>query len=528
MADLLSLSEAAKLLNITEDELRTLAQESKINGVRSDDDFSFKEAELQRYADEQGITLGDDASVLVDEGGEGSVFTGEGAAGDSDLKLADEIDDDLELMDGADQSMELDLSGELDLLDDESEDDGEQDPNENTQFSLGDGNLDLDDLSLDLADDDEDLDPNEKTVFGGELDLDADELSLELDDVDQNEKTVFGGALPEGDALDLVPDDELAIDLGGGADENEDTQFAFGADGFQIDDDELVIGDDAELAGGAGSSDIALAGDSGINLGSPADSGISLEDGAVNLVGGSSPSLELPEDISDIQQDDEFMLAPSDELSEESDSGSQIIALSDSVQFGDPAAVGGDAPADPFAGAAPAAPFEGGAPADPFAPASMGPAIGGLDPNMGGVQAAAPMAMGGPDPFGSMGPEVGELEAPMPVVGPADTAADPPYTYFNVIGLLVIIIIQALVAVMMVELISNIWGIYRDTWEPGTETSIGKPILDMFKDLVNNENWISILGGVMGGFFLVLIIGWIVDGNRAKKQSASELPPTLG
>ncbi|MCH2612887.1 MAG: hypothetical protein MK006_17625, partial [Pirellulales bacterium] len=152
MANLLSLSEAAKLLNITADELRTLAQESKINGVRSDDGFSFKAAELHRYAAEQGITLGDDASALADEGGEGSVITSEGAAGDSDLKLADEIDDVLKLMDEPDQSMELDLSGELDLLDDESEDDGEQDPNENTKFSLGDGNLDLDDLSLDLAD----------------------------------------------------------------------------------------------------------------------------------------------------------------------------------------------------------------------------------------------------------------------------------------------------------------------------------------------------------------------------------------
>ena len=113
MADLLSLSEAAKLLKITEDELRTLAQESKINGVRSDDGFSFKEAELQRYADEQGITLGDDASLLVEEGGAGSVITGDGVTADNDLKLADETDD-LELMDEADQSMELDLSGELD------------------------------------------------------------------------------------------------------------------------------------------------------------------------------------------------------------------------------------------------------------------------------------------------------------------------------------------------------------------------------------------------------------------------------
>ena len=523
MADLLSLSEAAKLLKITEDELRTLAQESKINGVRSDDGFSFKEAELQRYADEQGITLGDDASLLVEEGGAGSVITGDGVTADNDLKLADETDD-LELMDEADQSMELDLSGELDLLDDESEDEGEQDPNENTKFSLGDGNLDLDDLSLDLADDDEDLDPNEKTVFGGELDLDADELSLEFDDADQNEKTVFGGALPEGDALDLVPDDELAIDLDD-ADENEDTQFAIGADGFQIDDDELVIGDDAELAGGPGSSDVALAGDSGINLGSPADSGISLEDGAVDLVGGSSPSLELPEDISDIQQDDEFMLAPSDELSEESDSGSQVIALSDSVQFGDPAAIGGDVQADPFGGGTPADPFAGGAPADPgVAPAPLGPAIGGLDSNMGGIEPAPA------DPFAQMGPGPDDLRVPAPVMpgAPADTATDPPYTYFNVIGLLVIIIIQALVAVMMVELISNIWGIYRDTWQPGTNTSIGRPILDMFKDLVNNENWLSILGGVMGGFFLVLIIGGIVDRKSAKKQSASELPPTLG
>ena len=523
MADLLSLSEAAKLLKITEDELRTLAQESKINGVRSDDGFSFKEAELQRYADEQGITLGDDASLLVEEGGAGSVITGDGVTADNDLKLADETDD-LELMDEADQSMELDLSGELDLLDDESEDDGEQDPNENTKFSLGDGNLDLDDLSLDLADDDEDLDPNENTVFGGELDLDGDELSLDFDDADQNEKTVFGGALPEGDALDLIPDDELAIDLDD-VDENEDTQFAIGADGFQIDDDELVIGDDAELAGGTGSSDVALAGDSGINLGSPADSGISLEDGAVDLVGGSSPSLELPEDISDIQQDDEFMLAPSDELSEESDSGSQVIALSDSVQFGDPAAIGGDAQADPFAGSTPADPFAGGAPANPSAaPAPLGPAIGGLDSNMGGIEPASA------DPFGQMGPAPDDLPTPAAVLpgAPTDTAADPPYTYFNVIGLLVIIIIQALVAVMMVELISNIWGIYRDTWQPGTDTSIGRPILDMFKDLVNNENWLSILGGVMGGFFLVLIIGGIVDRKSAKKQSASELPPTLG
>ena len=524
MADLLSLSEAAKLLNITEDDLRTLAQESKINGVRSNDGFSFKEAELQRYADEQGITLGDDASVLVNEGGEGSVITGDGAAADSDLKLADELDDDLELIDGADQSMELDLSGELDLLDDESEDDSEQDPNENTKFSLGDGSLDLDDLSLDLADDEDDLDPNEKTVFGGELDLDADELSLELDDVDQDDKTIFGGTLPEGDALNLDGDDELAIDLDD-ADENEDTQFAIGTDGFQIDDDELVIGDDSELAGGAGSSDVALAGDSGINLGSPSDSGISLEEGAVDLIGGSSPSLELPEDISDIQQDDEFMLAPSDELSEESDSGSQVIALSDSVQFGDPLAVGGAAPVDPLAGNAPADPLAGNVPADPFAGAApLGPAIGGLDPNMGGV-APAPA-----DPFGQMGPGPNDLATPAPVLAgaPADTAADPPYTFFNVIGLFIIILIQALVAVMMVELISNIWGIYRDSWQPGADTSIGKPVLDMFKGLVNNENWLHILGGVMGGFFLVLIIGWIVDGKSAKKQSASELPPTLG
>src|SRR5690606_36717664 len=102
-----------------------------------------------------------------------------------------------------------------------------------------------------------------------------------------------------------------------------------------LDDDELVLGS------GAGSDVTLGAGDSGINLGNPSDSGLSLEE-PLELSGGSgAESLELGEDeMLDLDKsmggsDDDFMLTPvEDGLDEESDSGSQVIAL-DSEDFED-------------------------------------------------------------------------------------------------------------------------------------------------------------------------------------------------
>ena len=96
-------------------------------------------------------------------------------------------------------------------------------------------------------------------------------------------------------------------------------------------DDDLVLG---------GGSDItASSGDSGISLGNPADSGISLEQ-PLELGGSSIEMMELGEDdvisleedtdldsATQLKSDDDFLLTPVDEGGDDSDSGSQVIAL---------------------------------------------------------------------------------------------------------------------------------------------------------------------------------------------------------
>ncbi len=106
-----------------------------------------------------------------------------------------------------------------------------------------------------------------------------------------------------------------------------------------LDDDDLVLGS------GAGSDVTAGAGDSGISLGNPSDSGLSLEEplelssgsGVESLELGEDEMLDLDESMVGAEADDDFMLTPvEDGLDEESDSGSQVIAL-DSEDFGESA-----------------------------------------------------------------------------------------------------------------------------------------------------------------------------------------------
>ena len=107
-----------------------------------------------------------------------------------------------------------------------------------------------------------------------------------------------------------------------------------------------------------------LGNDSGINLMSPSDSGISLEDEPLDLAGSGISGLDLAAEGSDagsgvgsavgsglgsgieINQGEEFQLSPSGSIESDDDSGSQVIELEDSSEFGDaavalPAADGG-------------------------------------------------------------------------------------------------------------------------------------------------------------------------------------------
>lgn len=490
MADL-NLNQAAELLGLSPQRLEELAGTGDIHATKSDDGYTFSQDEVERFADMNGITLGsgadgdeynladdgDDAdSVLVDEasissagGGSGPIIGAEGgdSAHDSDLKLSD--------------SLELEL------------DEG-------------------DELSLDLGEGDVDQDDKTQFAVGGDFNFDGqDEFSLDLDDqgeIEADDKTHF--AVGE-DAMNVNAEDELSLDLGGGSE--DETQFAIGESAdFKIGEDDLVLGgDDTLLTGDAKSSDVSLAADSGVNIGSPQDSGISLE-GAVDLAGDSSISLELP-DAGDVQADEEFMLGgtPDNDLS---DSGSQVIAISDSAAFGDDAATM-VAPADgtdPFAQQPAPDPFAAQPGADPFAAAQPD---------------ADPFGMPTPDdPFGApMGtPQGFDGAYPEPVMesdmlaeatmsGPQLEEAS--YGFFNVVSLFMIFLVQLSIVFLMTDVVRNVWSHHAET--PNTVSGY---VVQAFSDFKNGatfktQPWLfpSIAFGV---FFIVIIVGWILD--KGKRQ----------
>lgn len=199
--------------------------------------------------------------------------------------------------------------------------------------------------------------------------------------------------------------------------------------------------------GSAVGSDVTLGtGDSGINIASPADSGLSLEEEPIDLGGSGVESLELPEDEeviaagadADLDQptqkaDNEFLLSAAEGMpDDESDSGSQVIALEDSESFDQDAATmiktdQGAALAD-----------------DAFQPVE--------------VEEAGAVA------------EAGAAGQPVYV---QTAVAEAPYSVWNVISLGLVAGMLALSGMMMVDVIFNMWSFN----EP---SSISTGIMDSF------------------------------------------------
>lgn len=222
-------------------------------------------------------------------------------------------------------------------------------------------------------------------------------------------------------------------------------------DEMKMADDDLELGSDDALdedigLSGSGKksgtgSDVTLgAGDSGINL-KPSDSGLNLDEEPLDLGGSAVDSLELPEDddvialeedpadpeeATQLKADDQFMLSASDALMEdESDSGSQVIALEDSEAFDENAATmlrAGEQPAmladDAFAAANMAGPT------DPLAAAS-------LSPGMAPAGAGMPMYM---------------------------QQAELPYSIWNVLSLFAIAMLLAVTGMFMTDVMLNMWS----------------------------------------------------------------------
>jgi hypothetical protein len=193
-----------------------------------------------------------------------------------------------------------------------------------------------------------------------------------------------------------------------------------------------LSGDDDLVLGGSGSDVTGKPGDSGIALMDPSDSGLSLDeplditgskvDGG-SLVLGEDDMITLGGSAADVsaatqlRSDDDFLLTPSAKAGDESESGSQVIALDSIAGFDDDAAtqVGSTA-------------------------RMLEEDISGADTMVGG-----PMAAGAGMP--AMAGAPGMMMAP--------AVPEAPYSIWNVLAMFVCVAVLCLLGMMMVDLVRN-------------------------------------------------------------------------
>ncbi len=241
------------------------------------------------------------------------------------------------------------------------------------------------------------------------------------------------------DDQSLTLGDEDASKIGGGSSSKRRGGSALDLSGQ--DDDELVLG------GSSSGSDLthSAGGDSGISLVSPSDSGLALDDVSLEMDGtnpgkkslklGGDDDLILLEEESDpneatqLKADDDFLLTPLDDGGEQdSDSGSQVIALDNEGDFDESAAT-------MLGGRGLSGGLEGG----------LGDFGGGFaDSGQGlGLAPAPTMPLGAPSAAAMVAaPQV--EEAPFPV--------------FWVLLQFMCLVFLTLVGMMMYDLLRNMWS----------------------------------------------------------------------
>jgi hypothetical protein len=246
-----------------------------------------------------------------------------------------------------------------------------------------------------------------------------------------------GSGLISGDSESLLASSGLGSSIGADALAGSDLS-ALDDDALDDDDDLVIADDDDDLVIGSAGSDISIAGDSGINLMSPSDSGLSLESEPLDLAGSSISALDLGAELSDggssgsgrgsdgsavdFQADEEFQLSPSGVgLEADMESGSQVIEVEDSEAIAEPVE---------------------------FEDSGFGQA--GLD---GDVFADDGEAQ-----------EVGdalELDDSQPVsegrVSPIRGAYEVPFTMLQCVTLVMIIFVLSLGGMLMTDLVRNMW-----------------------------------------------------------------------
>jgi hypothetical protein len=244
-----------------------------------------------------------------------------------------------------------------------------------------------------------------------------------------------GGSSKKLKGDDVLSDDEFALGSDKGIKPGSSKKMTGSGINLGADDDDFVLG-----GSGKGSDITHSAGDSGIQLISPADSGLSLEEAPMDLGGSGSgiESLDASDDdmilledtdsesATQLKSDDDFLLSPLDDATvDESDSGSQVIALDSEVEFDEAAAtmLGGKQPAM----------------------AAM------LEEDMGGMDSSPLIAEGG---FGQ--PAFAGAGGPAFMAAP--TVVEAPFSIWNVLFLSLCALLLLLCGMMLYDLMRNMWS----------------------------------------------------------------------
>ncbi|MBL9093577.1 MAG: helix-turn-helix domain-containing protein [Planctomycetaceae bacterium] len=422
---LITLEEAANLLGVTQAEVGDLRQRQELYGYRDGGSWKFKQEDVERLAAERSgggsvaggsspglsgldlpVDLGDSEQVVLSEfelgdsgPGSSTVIGGKSKKPDSDLHLT--TGSDLNLSSGL---SDLSLPGGSDVKQPAA---GGSDLNLSSGTSdlnlLGDSGLTLDDSSVTKKsppkpDNDDDL------VLGGDSGLGIMGSDVRL----AGDSNVLSGPTPSG--------------IGGSMSAGKTMLTAELADKPAPSSINMKIRDEESVFGDSGSDVTRNVGGSGINLLSPQDSGMLLDD--LDLSGASGLAQSIG-DESDIKADDDFLLTPSMDLGDDStDSGSQVIALDG--DFG-----GDDATATLLAGEVP----------------GLSDALGG-DFGGGGYGGAPAMAGG----YG--------------------TVPDTHFGVGSIAALTVCAVLMAVTGIMMYDIIRNMWS-----WD--SPMSINSTLMDM-------------------------------------------------
>ncbi len=391
----IELKAAAAQLGITTEQLQELREAGKVHGYKDGASWKFKPEEIARLSSEMAASSAAADADELDFDDSGSLS-------------GDEFDRLLSIDAESDSDSEDNLEDSSVLISADAKPGSEQ---ESSSTVIGKEQADQLGSDLRLAEEDEGGSDIRLAGSSAKSGSDADDLRL-------------------ADSEDLS--DELSL-----------------ADNLDFESDSaLMLGDDAELSSSSGSSEqhvlvdsdssVVDASGSGIGLVNASDSGLSLESG-------SSAALELPEDedmisleddiaLSDdgrqLQQDEEFLLSPSDEMmgDESSDSGSQVIALDDSGAF--------DSDADVLV-------------ADGAEPMLVPEDAEGLGLPLEPIEEAVAVAKAAPGISGAQAPEAA-------------------YSVWNLMSLVFVVLLLGVTGMLMADVVRNMWS-----WNSETGVSSG-------------------------------------------------------